>query len=224
MSLSRPEAGSGIFADAEAPYNPEIEDAGDPVIQSMGLSLLDAGVNPEVFSLLDLQCSPPPAVRSQPRSLRMRPTRRPRAFTPLFTSVQAEIVSLLSIPESSPSAPVSDAADREFSEPKNLYRKQAQHQTVRRIPQKHVTTVTVAIRNQQIESHPSSNLRRTAVTRTKISNRALVAISVARQLSGTRSSSRTPVVMAVAQLIRTLIVLLNSESYESLHRRSVYRN
>ena len=86
----------------------------------MSLSLPDAGLNPEVFSLLDLQCTPLPAERSQPRSLRMRPTRRPRAFTPLFTSVQEEIGSLLSIPESCPSAPVSDTADREFSEPGNL--------------------------------------------------------------------------------------------------------
>ena len=117
MSLSRPEAGSCDFPDAEVPYNPEIEDTGDPVIQSMNLSLPHAGSNPVVSSLLDLNCSPPPAVLSQSRSLRVRPTRRPRAFTPLYTSTQAEIPSLLNIPASSPSAPISDAADPEFHDP-----------------------------------------------------------------------------------------------------------
>ena len=90
ISLSRPEAGSRDFPDTEVPYNPEIEDTGDPVIQSMNLSLPDAGFNPVVSSLLDLQCSPPPAVLFQSRFLRVRPTRRPRAYTLLYTSTLAE--------------------------------------------------------------------------------------------------------------------------------------
>ena len=98
MFLSRPKAGSRDFPDTEVFYNPEIEVTGDPVIQSMNLSLPDAGFNPVVPLLLDLQCSPQPAVLPQSRSIRVRPTRRPRAFTPLYTSTQAEIPSLLSIP------------------------------------------------------------------------------------------------------------------------------
>ena len=112
MSLSRPEAENRDFPDAEVPYNIEIDDNGDPVIQSMNLSLPDARFNFVVSSLLDLQCSPPPAVLPQSRSLRVCPTRRPRALTPQYTSTQAEIPSLQSIPASSPSAPISDAADR----------------------------------------------------------------------------------------------------------------
>ena len=75
MSFSRPEAKSPDFPNAEVPYNPEIEDTVDMVIQSMNLSLPDAEFNPVVSSLLDLQCSPPPAVLSQSRC----PSRTPHA-------------------------------------------------------------------------------------------------------------------------------------------------
>ena len=57
MSLSRPKAKSRDFLDNYVLYNPKIENAGDPVIQSINPSLPDAGFNPAVPSLLDLQCS-----------------------------------------------------------------------------------------------------------------------------------------------------------------------
>ena len=100
MSLSSPEAGRRDFPDAEVRYDKEIKDTNDPVIQSMNLSLPEAGFNPLVLSFLDLQCSPPHAVLSQSRSLRVRRTRHPRAFRPLYTSTQTKFPSLLSIPAS----------------------------------------------------------------------------------------------------------------------------
>ena len=197
MSLSRPEAGSRDFPDTEVFYNPEIEDTGDPVIQLMNLTLPDAGFNSVVPSLLDIQCSPPPAVLPQSRFLRVRFTRRLRAFTPLYISTQAEISSLLSIPASSPSAPISDAADPEFPEPRGLQRTQTQLQSVRKKPQKPVTIVSAATRNRQIELRPRSNRRRSADTRNQqieslpSSNRSRGTAVRNRQIESRPSSNRS---------------------------------
>ena len=49
ISFSRPESGSRDFLDADAPDNPEIEDSGNTIIQSMSMSLPDAGLNLEFF-------------------------------------------------------------------------------------------------------------------------------------------------------------------------------
>ena len=152
-----PEAGSPAVSYAESSDNPDIEDAGNPVVQAIGVLLPDAGFNPAIPSLLDIQCSLPPAVLPQSRSLRVRPTRRPRVFTPLCISTQANILSLLSIPASSPSAPTSDTADPELPESRSSQRKQTQLQSVRKKPQKPITIVTAATRNRKIESRPSSN-------------------------------------------------------------------
>ena len=197
MSLSRPEDEIRDFSDTEVLYNPEIESTGDPLIQSMNFSLPDAGLNPVVLSLLDLQCSPSHAVLPQSRSLRVRPTRRPRAFTPLYTSTQAEIPSLLSIPATSPSAPISDAADTEFLEPRGIQRKQTQFQSVRKNPEKPVTIVTAATRNRQIELRPSSNRSRSADTRNwqidsrPSSNRSGCTAVHNRQIESRPSSNRS---------------------------------
>ena len=126
MSVSRPEAGSRDSPNADIPYHPEVEDASDPVIQSMSMSLPNTGLNTIVSSLLDLQCSPPFAVLLQSRSFRVRFWRRPRAVTLLDTSMQADVPSLLSIPASSPIPPIFDDADSEFPEPRSFQRKQTQ--------------------------------------------------------------------------------------------------
>lgn len=97
----------------------------------MRLSLPDFGLDLVVSSLLDLQCSLLPAVLSRSHFLRVRSTRRTRKFTLLCTSTQAKIPSQLSLPASSSSWPIFDAADSECPELRSSQSKQTQLQSVR---------------------------------------------------------------------------------------------
>ena len=167
------------------------------------MSLPNAGINFVYPSLLDLQCSPPPAVLSQSRSVRVCPTRRLRAFTPLNTSTQAEILSQLSILESRCSSPNSDAPESKLSKPRSSQKKNRRGFRVSEQNRKNLSRLLLQ-RFETSKSSCATNINAGAVQQfgTGRSNRGSLAIAVAQQLSRTKSLSQTQVVKAVTLKIR----------------------